>query len=79
MREKFFFIADPLHLDKMVTEIKDIASIDWKNHIINTNDFKSIPNCRTATKYAKSRYSIDYNYFDIRTCGTHADTDIEDS
>ena len=35
-----FFIADPLHLDKMVTEIKDIASIDWKNHIINTNDFK---------------------------------------
>lgn len=35
-----FFIADPLRLDKMVTEIKDIASIDWKNHIINTNDFK---------------------------------------
>lgn len=35
-----FFIADPLHLDKMVTEIKDIASIDWKNHIVNTNDFK---------------------------------------
>lgn len=30
-------------------------------------------------KDAKSRYSIDYNYFDIRTCGTHADTDIEDS
>lgn len=24
----------------MVTEIKDIASIDWKNHIVNTNDFK---------------------------------------
>lgn len=35
-----FFIADPLHLDKMVTEIKDIASIDWENHIVNTNDFK---------------------------------------
>lgn len=24
----------------IATEIKDIASIDWKNHIINTNDFK---------------------------------------
>lgn len=35
-----FFIADPLHLDKMVKEIKDIESVDWENHIINTNDFK---------------------------------------
>ena len=71
-----FFIADPLHLDKMVTEIKDIASIDWNRQYERLQVFQ---NCRTATKYAKSRYSIDYNYFDIRTCGTHADTDIEDS
>lgn len=35
-----FFIADPLHLDQMVTEIKGISSIDWQNHIVNTNDFK---------------------------------------
>ena len=35
-----FFIADPLHLDKMITEVKNISSIDWKNHIINGNDFK---------------------------------------
>lgn len=35
-----FFIADPLHLDKMVSEIKGIDSIAWNNHVINTNDFK---------------------------------------
>ena len=35
-----FFIADPLHLDKMVSEIKGIDSIAWNNHIINANDFK---------------------------------------
>ena len=35
-----FFIADPLHLDKMVSEIKGIDSIAWSNHIINANDFK---------------------------------------
>ena len=35
-----FFIADPLHLDKMITEVKNISSIDWSNHIINTNNFK---------------------------------------
>jgi len=35
-----FFIADPLHLDKMVSEIKEIDSIAWNNHVINTNDFK---------------------------------------
>lgn len=38
--EVSFFIADPLHLDKMVKEVKNLDSIDWKNHIINTNDFK---------------------------------------
>ena len=35
-----FFIADPLYLDKMVSEIKWIDSIAWNNHIINANDFK---------------------------------------
>lgn len=35
-----FFIADPLHLDKMVSETKGIDSIAWNNHIINANDFK---------------------------------------
>ncbi|MDU6435873.1 MAG: ABC transporter permease [Lachnospiraceae bacterium] len=35
-----FFIADPLYLDKMVSEIKGIDSIAWNNHVINTNDFK---------------------------------------
>ena len=35
-----FFIADPLYLDKMVSEIKGIDSIAWNNHIINANDFK---------------------------------------
>ena len=35
-----FFIADPLHLDKMVKEVKNMDSIDWKNHVINSNDFK---------------------------------------
>lgn len=35
-----FFIADPLHLDKMVSEIKGIDLIAWNNHIINANDFK---------------------------------------
>lgn len=35
-----FFISDPLYLDKMVSEIKEIDSIAWNNHIINTNDFK---------------------------------------
>lgn len=38
--EVSFFIADPLHLDKMVKEVKNLDSIEWKNHIINTNDFK---------------------------------------
>ncbi len=28
-----FFIADPLHLDKMVSEIKGIDSIAWKNKV----------------------------------------------
>ena len=35
-----FFIADPLYLDKMVSEIKWIDSIAWNNHVINANDFK---------------------------------------
>ena len=35
-----FFIADRLHLDKMVKEVKNMDSIDWKNHVINSNDFK---------------------------------------
>ena len=35
-----FFISYPLHLDKMVSEIKGIDSIAWNNHIINANDFK---------------------------------------
>lgn len=35
-----FFIAGPLYLDKMVSEIKGIDSIAWNNHVINTNDFK---------------------------------------
>lgn len=38
--ETAFFIADPLHLDQMVQEVKSISSIDWSNHILNTNDFK---------------------------------------
>ncbi len=38
--EVSFFIADPLYLDKMVKEVKNLDSINWKNHIINTNDFK---------------------------------------
>ena len=38
--EVVFFIADPLHLDQMVKEVKNISSIDWSNHIINTNNFK---------------------------------------
>ena len=38
--EVSIFIADPLHLDQMVEEVQNISSIDWDNHIINTNDFK---------------------------------------
>ena len=40
MRRDFFFHCRPLHLDKMVSEIKGIDSIAWNNHVINTNDFK---------------------------------------
>lgn len=35
-----FFIADPLHLDQMVKDVKCISSIDWNNHILNANDFQ---------------------------------------
>lgn len=38
--EVSFFISDPLLLDEITREVSRIASIDWKNHIIEKNDFK---------------------------------------
>ena len=35
-----FYISDPLHLDEMVSEKKNISSINWDNHNINVNNFK---------------------------------------
>ena len=47
-----FFIADPLRLDKMVTEIKDIASIDWKI-ISSIRTTSSIPKLQNSYKVCK--------------------------
>lgn len=38
--EVSFFIADPLHLDEIIKSVKNISSVNWKNHILVDNDFQ---------------------------------------